>query len=785
MLHEYKHSSSNETSSNFNNNSKSSILVKFLDKSQNSSLNSINRANRGSGSGTVIALPDSNSEVDGIQSNDQEISHKMFYGSPSRHTTTVNQSSTFYVSNLRRATRSKSGIQRDDSMEHLSDDLIESETPEPFEPTLSYTFEDSSKISVNNQDFKCLYNHDWINDTILDFFLKFYIEKSISNNIVARTDVHLLSSFFYTKLVSTQENRYANVKKWVVNSDLFSKKFVVLPINMNYHWFGCIVLNLDKMKCAIEGILRDNNPDDNISFLPEQLRSSTENVHEQEKALSREVVNVRDIELPTVLLLVFDSLRQTSSRLMDALKEFIISYGRDVYNYDIPREKIKLKTCLVPQQPNMSDCGVHVILNTKKFFEKPNETLELWNTRSSHNHSKQVNEFFEKKERRLARQNLRAALWNLQKQQIENQGIAVSDANDDNFEENHSDLEIIEHFSGNVSENTTTDGDKQLSIIPNNKEKEQRTFTESQADIDLPQVASADETSKYFTKSAVPNERNDLTNEKCNVNQQTMKIPPPSPIMHEEKNTTKKGDPSFSSFEHLSETPRRARSKSIAESISSQPPNEIVFQDGCDTEELDDIESSSSEIDVKQKESTNSDFETNQNLAHVSKDFRYLNTSDSVAVPDSQQYKINDSNLIHCSAKQPRSILEQLKKTSTIFTQRDDEVQYIGQSTQQISKELSEELRESINEELYRPTTNGTTELHQPQNNGPIRSPSEQRSASAEEIPELSLNSKGFRDSKRSSKRDIAHIFKSGENKSYGKSSKIPRNSFYVQSQSK
>ena len=123
----------------------------------------------------------------------------------------------------------------------------EYETPEPFKPSLCYKFDDSTSYTITNQDFKCLYNKDWINDTILDFFTKYFIEESIKKNIISKSEVSIMSSFFYTKLISDPENYYDNVKKWVSNSNLFEKKYVVIPINMNFHWFGCIITNLDEL----------------------------------------------------------------------------------------------------------------------------------------------------------------------------------------------------------------------------------------------------------------------------------------------------------------------------------------------------------------------------------------------------------------------------------------------------------------------------------------------------------------------------------------------------------
>lgn len=329
---------------------------------------------------------------------------------------------------------------------NFSNSQEEFEKPETFKPTLLYKFEDGVKYSVNNQDFKCLYNNDWINDTILDFFTKYYIEKSISCEIIKREDIYLFSSFFYTKLVSNLDKCYENVKKWVTTSDLLKKKYIVVPINVNYHWFCCIITKLDVV---------------NEHSSSEEYCESQKGPSIAENLNTINTKNLRsnsDIQCPTITIMVYDSLRQNHSREVEPLKKFLIEYLKDKYELDIPKSQIKMKMCLVPQQPNMSDCGVHVILNTKKFFEDPKTTMRLWSAKSSRQHIKDINIYFGKQERQNARKKLRKVLQNLQKEQIERNGGSWDHENETCHDiDNQSDIEIIENF-----DNTT--------IAPNHKE---------------------------------------------------------------------------------------------------------------------------------------------------------------------------------------------------------------------------------------------------------------------------------------------------------------------------
>lgn len=346
------------------------------------------------------------------------------------------------LENLRRSnrTKSQSPALRQSTLWDL-DSEKDFEVPETFRPKLRYKFEDGSSYTITNQDFRCLYNHDWINDSILDFFSKYFVENSIKREIIYRDDVHIMSSFFYTKLVSDPSDYYRNVKKWVNNCDLFRKRYVVVPINNNYHWFGCIITNLNVLYNHFKGL-------DTVSH-PLQANDGKKSDAGFTKADDDEI----SVSTPIVTILTFDSLRQTHAREIDPIKEFLMAYAKDKYSMEIDKTLIKMKTCMVPQQPNMSDCGVHVILNTKKFFEDPKATMDIWRMTKTRNKqsSRAVNEYFDRAARAGARKDLRNVLWDLQKKQIElmkerNEYVPEEESGIKDDDGDDGDIEIIENF---------------------------------------------------------------------------------------------------------------------------------------------------------------------------------------------------------------------------------------------------------------------------------------------------------------------------------------------------
>ncbi|KAK0097070.1 hypothetical protein PV326_003409 [Microctonus aethiopoides] len=107
-------------------------------------------------------------------------------------------------------------------------------------------------IAINTEDYACLAEDQFLNDVIIDFYLKYLTLEILSEADQKRT--HVFSSYFYKRLTSrhaqTAENiplqtpaakRHARVQKWTKNVNIFEKDFVIIPINEHAHWFLAII----------------------------------------------------------------------------------------------------------------------------------------------------------------------------------------------------------------------------------------------------------------------------------------------------------------------------------------------------------------------------------------------------------------------------------------------------------------------------------------------------------------------------------------------------------------
>ncbi|XP_063082980.1 sentrin-specific protease 6 isoform X5 [Cavia porcellus] len=106
-------------------------------------------------------------------------------------------------------------------------------------------------ISVTNEDLHCLSEGEFLNDVIIDFYLKYLVLQKLKKEEADR--IHIFSSFFYKRLnqrerrnhettnLSIQQKRHGRVKTWTRHVDIFEKDFIFVPLNEAAHWFLAVV----------------------------------------------------------------------------------------------------------------------------------------------------------------------------------------------------------------------------------------------------------------------------------------------------------------------------------------------------------------------------------------------------------------------------------------------------------------------------------------------------------------------------------------------------------------
>lgn len=106
-------------------------------------------------------------------------------------------------------------------------------------------------ISITTYDYLCLGSDNYLNDVIIDFYLKYIHHELITTGQQEKS--HIFSQFFYKRLTTVNkekdnnraltaaQKRHARVSNWTKNVNIFEKDFIIVPINEQSHWFLAII----------------------------------------------------------------------------------------------------------------------------------------------------------------------------------------------------------------------------------------------------------------------------------------------------------------------------------------------------------------------------------------------------------------------------------------------------------------------------------------------------------------------------------------------------------------
>lgn len=91
------------------------------------------------------------------------------------------------------------------------------------------------QVSVTTADLPRLEPGEFLNDTIIDFYLRYIQRSEVSAH--RRDQVYIFSSFFYSKLAACAKDELGNNKsihRWTRNVDIFNYRYLVVPVNDKY-----------------------------------------------------------------------------------------------------------------------------------------------------------------------------------------------------------------------------------------------------------------------------------------------------------------------------------------------------------------------------------------------------------------------------------------------------------------------------------------------------------------------------------------------------------------------
>ncbi|KAL7292178.1 hypothetical protein TKK_0014133 [Trichogramma kaykai] len=209
----------------------------------------------------------------------------------------------------------------------------------------------SGSFVIRVSDYKCLDDGAYLNDVMIDFYLKYFVDKLLSAENRRRT--HVFSSFFYQNIApSPNENpglanskgRHTKVSKWTKHVNIFEKDFIIIPINLNQHWFVAIV-------CFPRLALNTE------SQIPISNRAAGQ--------------SGGVLELPCIL--IFDSMPMDRGDVFTPILNYLThEYEAKIYKtFRFSTNNMGVDTVVVPVQKNSWNCGLFLLEYVERFFTHP------------------------------------------------------------------------------------------------------------------------------------------------------------------------------------------------------------------------------------------------------------------------------------------------------------------------------------------------------------------------------------------------------------------------------
>ncbi|XP_077740595.1 sentrin-specific protease 7 isoform X2 [Canis aureus] len=250
-------------------------------------------------------------------------------------------------------------------------------------------------LGVTNEDLECLEEGEFLNDVIIDFYLKYLILEKASDELVERS--HIFSSFFYKCLTRKENNltednpnlsmaqrRHKRVRTWTRHINIFNKDYIFVPVNESSHWYLAVICFpwLEEaiyedfpQGSQVQQSQHDNKTIDNDQHTTSGLSLDTEESQSTETNTS---VPKKMCKRPCILIL--DSLKAASiQNTVQNLREYL------EVEWEVKRKTHRefSKTNMVdlcpkvPKQDNSSDCGVYLLQYVESFFKDPIVNFEL------------------------------------------------------------------------------------------------------------------------------------------------------------------------------------------------------------------------------------------------------------------------------------------------------------------------------------------------------------------------------------------------------------------------
>ncbi|NXA25890.1 SENP7 protease, partial [Ibidorhyncha struthersii] len=269
-------------------------------------------------------------------------------------------------------------------------------------------------LGVTREDLECLEYGEFLNDVIIDFYLKYLLLEKAPKHLADR--VHIFSSFFYKCLTRTEKNsdgdlkvsRHRRVRTWTRHINIFSKDYIFVPVNEESHWYMAVICfpwleeavyeecpHQDSLchqpqlsplwsesentrtgsVLAFLGNSKDEEMDANRSLLSKGHNEIAASASVLDSGISKISLSNSERQIckrPCILIL--DSLKAGSvQKTVQVLREYLeVEWEAKRKTHREFNKSTMIDLCpRVPKQDNSSDCGVYLLQYVESFFQNP------------------------------------------------------------------------------------------------------------------------------------------------------------------------------------------------------------------------------------------------------------------------------------------------------------------------------------------------------------------------------------------------------------------------------
>ncbi|XP_074855404.1 sentrin-specific protease 7 isoform X3 [Carettochelys insculpta] len=281
-------------------------------------------------------------------------------------------------------------------------------------------------LGVTREDLACLEYGEFLNDVIIDFYLKYLLLEKAPKQLAERS--HVFSSFFYKCLTRTEKNseedpklsvaqrRHKRVRTWTRHINIFNKDYIFVPVNEESHWYIAVIcfpwleeavyedspnqssLQSQTQKSPLQSEKRETPKTNTVLVFKDNWKGEEEpavknNLHSEGKDCHSSPLNLKSDDSESSLsnsklrkvckrpcILILDSLKAGSlQNTVQILREYLeIEWEAKRKTHREFSKSTMVDFCpRVPKQDNSSDCGVYLLQYVETFFQDPIVNLEL------------------------------------------------------------------------------------------------------------------------------------------------------------------------------------------------------------------------------------------------------------------------------------------------------------------------------------------------------------------------------------------------------------------------